>query len=199
MEVIAASTSAITAIVPLDDVLRSAFARREGGGNFGVRVGRRLTGRMGVELSVDRSSTPYKVTGGTRAGIEATRASFVPAFTTMIIGSSITGVSATSVSTVTDGSRSQTSLTGAVTIDLLPAPARGRRRIVQPFAVAGIGTVTNGNQTAGATLAGNYRFAYVTIPFEESLSGPAVTGLKTFTGSGTFVQLSVTAGYLFRF
>jgi hypothetical protein len=40
---------------------------------------------------------------------------------------------------------------------------------------------------------------YAASPIPSSLTGDQVSGLTTFTGTGTFVQLNVTAGYYFRF
>lgn len=284
-EAAAALAPGTATIVALDEVLRSAFGERQSGGSFGVRVSRRLSGKFSAEFSLDRGQTPYDVTDRARAGIEATRASFSPAFVAILSDPVLTQVTPSSVSTITDGSRGQTSATGAVRIDLMPATAGTGRRGVRPYAVVGAGVMFNGDEEAGATLEGNYRFLFANVvAFDEtdvvrvsvrqpakslvgvvgggvavdvgrrhgfradvrahlsahesetfvdatpnvarlepnlyiwrnqtptvafanysgasvpsSLSGPAVTGLKTFTGSGTFAQLNITAGYYFRF
>src|SRR5262249_52010928 len=75
----AQTSQAITALDPV--LLNAAIARRQSAGSFGVRLGRSLGDRFALEFSVEYDPNDFTFTSGARAGIEATRASYIPALT----------------------------------------------------------------------------------------------------------------------
>ena len=87
---VAANPVAMTApfpgrIVALDPVLETSLGAVDRGAGIGVRLTRAMTPRFDVELSVDYSVTRMHVTDANRDAIEATRASFIPAFQGVIV------------------------------------------------------------------------------------------------------------------
>jgi hypothetical protein len=99
-------------------------------------------------------------------GVEATRASFGPVWNAIIAtgaGLFLDG-SASSISTLTDGTRTRdTALTGTANIELMP-----RARLV-PYLTAGGGVVLRSGDLPAATLTGNYQFRFFGLaPLNES-------------------------------
>ena len=71
-------------IAPLDAVAQSVFAKRTAGAAIGFRISRALNERFAAELSVDYLHTPLALTSANLAGVEATRASFVSAWNSLL-------------------------------------------------------------------------------------------------------------------
>src|SRR5207249_982595 len=71
-------------ITPLDPVLKSSLADRQQGGSFGFRVSRTLSDRFSAEFGVDYALGRLTMSAPALAGIEAARASFVPALAALI-------------------------------------------------------------------------------------------------------------------
>src|SRR5262245_60851818 len=72
-------------ITTLDPVLSRSLTEQPASGNVGVRVSRALSDRMSAELVFDYSLARLALTQTNRDAIEATRASFGPAFSGMIV------------------------------------------------------------------------------------------------------------------
>jgi hypothetical protein len=154
-------------MTPLDPVLTRASVERRRGPSLGVRVSRRLTPRLGAELSIDSFSGTLKLTDAALKGIEATRAGFGPTWDGLIAtggGVLFTNGSTSSTSALNNGTDSrETSLTGAVNFAL---PSRTRLR---PYLTAGGGVLIRSGDLPTATLTGNYQFRFGGIsPFNES-------------------------------
>ena len=127
-----------------------------------------LTPRLTAELSVDYSLARLQITQANSDAIEATRASFIPAFTGLLVPSGL----AVNVNRVLDsvastaalerGSGRQLSTGGALLINL-----RTSGDIV-PYATVGASLISTIGGMPGATLAGNYQFRAVGAPLNES-------------------------------
>jgi hypothetical protein len=112
-------------ITPLDSTLTSASISRSRSLSFGARVSRKLTRRLRAEFAVDSTGGSLSVSDGALAGIEATRASFVPVWNGIIAsgqGLFTNGNVAATTDLVNDVSNRQTSLTGALEIHLWDTP-----------------------------------------------------------------------------
>ncbi len=142
-------------LVPLDPVLRSQALARDAAGSFGFRLGRRLNARLTAELSVDWNLARLKLSGDTLAGIEVTRASFVPAWSNVL--SPFTSPAATSVATLRDRGGRQLVVTGALSVSL---KTTGR---LTPYLTLGGGYLSNSGDTLGATLVGDYQFQVIAV------------------------------------
>lgn len=140
-------------ITTLDPVLGRSLGERRRGGSIGVRVSRVLTPRLGAELSVDYSLAPLQITQANSDAIEATRASFIPAFNGLITFNPNRVVnSLTSSATLESGSGRQLFTSGALIINLRTAGD------VIPYATVGASLISTTGKTPSATLKGNYQF-----------------------------------------
>ena len=159
----AASGIDFARLVPLDAMLTSRAAARRNAVTAGVRVGRRLTSRFGLEFSVDWAQAPLEFTGEARDAIEATSLSFDQTFTGMFEVAPVSGLSVTSRADFRDASTSQLSVTGAVTVGL------GRMGAVAPYAVAGGGMARTSGDAPQVIVGGNYQFQlFGSFPFSET-------------------------------
>lgn len=150
-------------IAALDRALTSVPVERKGAASFGVRVGRQITSRFGVEFGFDRSQGTLKMTDAARAAVEASRASFESAFTGLIATTvPQTNLSVTSTADIEDADTTQTAMTAALTIKLF---STGRLSV---HALAGGGRLTNSSDSVDARLRGTYQFRlFNTYAFSE--------------------------------
>jgi hypothetical protein len=150
-------------MVPLDGVLRSAAARRTGGVGFGARLTRVVTPRFGIEVGVDRSDRPLRLTGAAKTAIEAARASFESAFTGLLNLAPQTGLRVTSTATPVEPDGGTMSVSGALVISLV------RRGRLGAHAVAGAAGVFSGTEAAEVQLQGSYQFSFLgQFPINET-------------------------------
>ncbi len=142
----------LATITPLDPILlSSAIQRQRQGGTVGVRVGRALSQRLAADITLDFSPGNLAFTDGAVTGIEATRASFIPALQQVLAVAQVPST-VTSVATVSNQARaSQLAATGALLINL-----RETGKAI-PYVVIGGGVVLNTGDTPSATLVGNYQ------------------------------------------
>jgi hypothetical protein len=145
-------------ISPRDPVIGSAAASRGSGGSVGVRVTRRFGARYSAEFNVDYTRTPLSFTDEALDGIEASRASFVSAFTGLFRSGPSQNPNVTATTTLTEGSRSELLTTGVFGVDLLTS---GK---LIPFVVGGGGVVHSGGDDPTAALLGNYAFPLGNLP-----------------------------------
>ena len=159
---VAANPVAMTApfpgrIVALDPVLGGSLGSFGSGAGIGVRLGRTVTRRLAVELSFDYSTRSARVDDATRAAIEATRASFIPAFQGVIASNPSRAItSLTSVSAIDEGHARQLFTSGSLTVNLKTTGE------VIPYALAGAALVSIHGERPTAALTGNYRFSNTT-------------------------------------
>jgi opacity protein-like surface antigen len=159
---VAANPAAMTApfpgrIVALDPVLLGSLGEIDRGGAIGARVTRALTARFGVEVGIDYGLARVRVAPATRDSIEATRTSFIPAFTGVIASNPSRAVrSITSNASLDEGSARELFASGALIVNL---KTTGR---MTPYATIGAALVATDGDLPRATLTGNYQFANVT-------------------------------------
>ncbi len=140
----------VAQITPLDPVLTSSAAR-QGGGTFGLRVSREINPRFTAELSVDFGRGRLEISDGALSAIEASRASFIPAFTGLFATGPSQTPTVTSISTIRNGTGYQVFTVGAVDINVTK-PGK-----IAPFATVGGGLISNIGDTPSVTLAGKYQ------------------------------------------
>jgi len=143
-------------IVALDPVLKSPFVERRSGGGVGIRIGRVLTPRFTAEFTLDEGFGGLEVTPTSQKAIEATRASFVTAWSPVLSGRQSPTV--TSLATIGDREGRQRFATGALLVNLA---IRGR---LKPYAAFGAGLVAGQGGAPVAQLAGSYQFGLALPP-----------------------------------
>lgn len=150
-------------IVPLDDTLRSAAARRGSGSSFGFRLTRRLTDRVDVEFGVGVANGRFELSDAARTAIEETRASFQQAFEGLFALLPQSNLRVTSVVETRDETVRQSSIGAAVNVHLV------RRGRLGTHVSAGVARVANGGGTAQVQIRGNYQFRVLgEFPFNET-------------------------------
>lgn len=146
-------------IVPLDPVLAGPLGEHRGGGSIGVRVSRVLTQRVTVELSVNYGFARIRISPANGEAIETTRASFVPAWSGLILFNRNRVLnSLTSTATLADGSARQLFTSGALNVNLTRSGA------LIPYVTVGAGVASITGDLPSATLTGNYQFLLGTGP-----------------------------------
>lgn len=75
-----AARGASARITALDPVLTTAVVGRQNAGSFGFRISRHINPRYTAEFAMDYSRAQLTMNDAARAGIEASRASFISAF-----------------------------------------------------------------------------------------------------------------------
>jgi hypothetical protein len=149
---VSAALGLVPRITPLDPLFQSSLSEGQPGVSFGFRLSRALNRRFGAEFTLDYGRGPLALRPSALAGIEATRASYVPAFTALVGSGPFVGPTVTSVSTIHEKEGSQTLMTGALTVNLMTS---GR---TIPYVSAGAGFKANTGGMPSASLDGNYRF-----------------------------------------
>jgi hypothetical protein len=155
-------------ITALDAVLGRSLGAERIGGSIGARISRVLTPRLTAELSVDYSFARFQITDANSDAIETTRASFIPAFTGLLVPSGLAVNvnrvlnSVTSTAALDPGNVHQLLTSGALLINL-----RTSGDIV-PYATVGASLISTIGEMPSATLAGNYQFRAVGAPMNES-------------------------------
>jgi len=139
-------------ITPLDSLLTGPMVRRKSGASFGLRFSRRLRSRLAAELTVERNLGSLEIDAAVPQAIEASRASFISAFTGLIATvPSFNGSTVTSVSTIHSSTLRQLFTTGTVNFDLR---SNGR---IRPYVAGGAGVVSYRGSELRAMVVGNYR------------------------------------------
>ena len=146
-------------IVSLDPVLGRSLGERRSGGSVGMRVSRMLTPRLSAELSIDYGFERLRIAPENSEAIEATRASFIPAFEGMIRFNPNRVLNrVTSSAALADGGAREIVSSGALLINVRTSGA------VIPYAVIGAGLVSITGEMPGAVMIGNYQFLLPTGP-----------------------------------
>lgn len=140
-------------ITTLDPLLGRSLGGQRSGGSIGVSVIRALTPRLSAELSLDYGLQRLQITQSNSDAIEATRASFIPAFTEVItVNPNRVLNSVTSTATLDSGSGHQFVASGTLIVNLRTTGD------VVPYATFGAGLISIAGKTPSATLRGNYQF-----------------------------------------
>jgi hypothetical protein len=143
-------------ITALDPVLNTAAVQRQHAGGFGCHISRQISPRYAVEFAIDDSRGRLRISDIALAGIEASRASFVSAFSAPLPpgpGGMTPVSSATATATIDTHGSDQVFATGVVHVSL-----RKTGRAI-PYATVGGGLVIDRGDSPAATLTGNYRLA----------------------------------------
>lgn len=180
-------------ITPLDGALASLGLSGANAPAFGLRIRRRISGRLAVEVSADilpgsRALSPELVNA-----VEATRASFQSAFTGLLASGPFTAVAVTATASMANRSSRELATTAA----LRWSPSSGR---IRPFITLGGGLVHQVGALPSVTLTGNYRFQILgTVPINETDTlrlryeqGAALVGV---VGAGVRGTLSERLGW----
>ena len=134
----------------LDGVLTTGAARQTGPA-FGFRIGHSVTSHALAEFSFDVGHNQVTLSDETLAAIEAARASFQAVFDGILINTAA-NAKTTSTATLQNGSGSQMTMIGSVSINL---PTFGR---FTPYVTAGGGLMMSRGTQTGFTMDGRYSF-----------------------------------------
>ena len=131
--------------------------------NFGVRVRRWLNPRYAVEVSLDVLGSADLEPENFAPSVEATRSSFVTAFTDLLSSGPFANVIVAATAATQSVSGRDTAVTGAIVRQFLA------ERSLAPYVTFGGGVQTGGGTLSSATLDGRYRFAVLgQVPFDET-------------------------------
>jgi hypothetical protein len=149
-------------ITPLDSAVSRAIAQRKEGAAFGARVARYLTPRIAIELNVDYAPSKLEFNPGVAGAIDATRATFIPAWRDLLGTGFTFNTNVTSTTTVQDGDGHDITTTGALRFHL---PQYGGFR---PYVTGGAGAIVYSGRAPAAILTGQYNFLFAsTFPINE--------------------------------
>jgi hypothetical protein len=149
---VVAALGATRNIAPLDPVLTSRVVEARNGPSFGFRASGAITPRFSAEFTFDYSLASFQLTRAALDGIEASRASFEPAWNALIATGPFMRPAVTSVTEIEEGDAKQLFSTGTLNINLKTTGS------VIPYAAVGAGLVHNVGSMPGASLRGNYQF-----------------------------------------
>lgn len=150
-------------VVPLDDALRDRVITQRRGVMAGIRLGRRVTGRLGADVSLEHRRTPVDFTDAFADALERTSNSFRTSFQTLLATAPITELTVTSSLRVTGASTHQTRIGSAIRWVVWERPS------LSWFVSVGAGADVRGGGTTAATLTGRYAGRLNgTVPFEET-------------------------------
>lgn len=149
---------------PIESVFQTSQPlRRNGGGAFGARLGRELTSRIAIEVSVERSLTSLDLDEATRAGLKTTSDTFNESFRALLNTSPVTNLAVSSTLDAPTVSNSQTRMAATLRWSIV----NGRR--FELHLLGGGGIARNSGDSSAATLTGKYSFRYFgTAPMEET-------------------------------
>lgn len=149
-------------ITPLDAIFAPLDSSRVAAA--GVRVRRRVSGRLAVEISVDAFLRPEDRSTGLAAAVEATRESFKAAFTGLLASGPFAAVAVDATgSAATAVERRET----AATLSLTARVARWGSLV--PYATFGGGVLTGSGSLPSASIEGRYRFSILNeVPIDET-------------------------------
>ena len=149
-------------IQPLDAALGGAGLATGNGFAGGVRVRRAVTARFSVEFSLDLLPASAEFSDDFQSAVEATRASFAPAFEGLFASGPFTDVNVES-SSVSGGSSLEVAATGALVWQL------GSAGGFDPYLTFGGGVITGAGDPAAVTLEGRYRTRIIgEVPIDET-------------------------------
>jgi len=159
---LAANPVAMTApfpgrLVTLDPVLMRSLDQGWRGGSVGARLTRALTPRFSVEFGVDYSIDRLEITRQNQEAIEATRASFIPAFTGLITSNASRALASITSTASLDAGRAHSLLTsGVLNVNVMTKGG------VMPYLTAGAGMLAVIGRLPAVAMNGNYQFSNTT-------------------------------------
>jgi hypothetical protein len=180
-------------IAPLDGALASLGLSGTNAPAVGLRLRRRLSTRLDVELSADLLPGSRELSAKLVDAVETARASFQSAFTGLLTSGPFTAVAVTATASMANQSSRELATTAAVRWTLTSGA-------VAPYITLGGGLVHQIGNLPSVTLTGNYRFQILgTVPINETDTlrlryeqGTAVVGVA---GAGVRGPLSERVGW----
>jgi hypothetical protein len=149
-------------VTPLDAIFAPLESSRVAAA--GVRVRRRLSERMSLEISVDAFLRPEDRSSGLAAAVDSARDSFKTAFTGLLASGPFAAVAVDATgSTVAEAQRRET----AATLSLSARLARWGSFV--PYGTFGGGVLAGSGSLPSASVDGRYRFSILgEVPIDES-------------------------------
>ena len=179
-------------ITPLDGALASLGLSGANAPAFGLRLRRRLSNRLDVEVSADVLPGSRELSAELVDAVETARASFQSAFTGLLTSGPFTAVAVTATASMTNRSSRELATTAALRWSV----ASGR---IRPYITLGGGLVHQIGDLPSVTLTGSYRFQILDTPINETDTlrlryeqGSALVGL---VGAGVRGTLSERLGW----
>jgi hypothetical protein len=158
----AASGITFPRIESLNDAFASSGGKLGAGALFGLRVGRALSSKLGVEFNVEVSKAKLELSDELEAGLQAASDSFTDVFETLLANAPVTNPVVSSSVTIRPFAGSQTRLSGAAKWTVFD----GKR--IDAYLTGGGGLIRNGGEPPQAVLNGRYTFRYFgTFQMEE--------------------------------
>jgi len=180
-------------ITPLDGALASLGLSGANAPAFGLRLRRRLSNRLDVEVSADVLPGSRELSAGLVDAVETTRASFQSAFAGLLSSGPFTAVAVSATASMANQSSRELATTAALRWSV----SSGR---IRPSITLGGGLVHQIGDLPSVTLTGSYRFQILgTVPISETDTlrlryeqGSALVGLL---GAGVRGTLSDRLGW----
>jgi hypothetical protein len=149
-------------ITPLDTAISRAIAQRKESAAYGARLARYFGNRIALELNVDYAPSKLEFTDGVATAIDATRATFIPAWRDLLGTGFTFNTNVASTAALSGGNGHDITTTGAVRLHL-PDSAGFR-----PYVTGGAGAIVYSGRAPSATLTGQYSFLFAnTFPINE--------------------------------
>ena len=150
-------------IASLDDALRSGGGKQGSGALFGLRLGRDLTDKLGIEFSVERGLAKMELSDELSDALQEASETFEQSFTALLSTAPQTNLSVNATVTTRDSSSAQTRLAGALKWTVYS----GSR--LQAYLSGGGGIIMNSGDAPQAVLNGRYTFRFFgAFPMDES-------------------------------
>ena len=160
---VAADLGVTNRIAPLDETFLSNALTDAGGVAAGLRVRRAVAPGYQAEFGLDVMLTRTRFASDMEGIVETARQSFVATMNELLATGPSTARSVSASTTTVDGASRELVLTGALVADARPFGS------IVPYAVAGLGVVTQVGEKPSLTLVGNYRFTIQgTVPIDET-------------------------------
>jgi len=184
----------IPQLAPLDSALLAPGGSRGSGGLFGVRIGRTVSSKLAIELSLERGLAQLELSDGLKNALQAGSDSFKAAFQGLLATAPVTSIVVTSQLTMPDASNANLRIAGAAKWTL----SSGGK--VETYLTGGGGVVLNNGDGPSAVLNGRYTFRYFNIfPMDETdrvvvtVTQPK-TSLMGIIGAGMTYDFSASSG-----
>lgn len=150
-------------ITPLDAALQASAGRRGNGGLFGFRVGRALSDKLSIELSIERGMAGLEVTDELEQALREASDSFKAAFQAFFATAPTGNPHVTSILTLREGSGGRTRVGASARWTVFTSSR------LEGYVSGGGGVSFNGGEGPSAVLNGRYDFAYFNLfAFDET-------------------------------
>jgi hypothetical protein len=199
-----APTRSLPPLPALDAMLTSLGATRSSGETLGLAIGRDLSPRLALDLTVDANFQALGMTSAATSAIEATRAGFVNTWQALLLSARsgpLTGLAVAATTTGATSAGGQFEATGSVRYRLRPGAK------LDPFITVGAGVLADTGSTPSPVLTGTYQFTFpvfgLSLPYKQTdtVTIHALDGgarLVGLLGAGVDKALSARSGIRFE-